>query len=216
MFKTSHTLWDFSAVARFSWWIQHQPIERIYIHGKQKRVSRGWRLICLLWELFGYYTRTWLPLWVFCGRYEISCWVPQCNNFFLFLCTNSPHSLEKGHLTNHSMLDLAWKNSKLQLWKRQLLRSYFFSSITVIAVGEPHECEEGVLGDTSNPISVNNSLGAKAGVVCSCSCCGCCCCVAWGAISILSFLSFLCFLCFFLSLPLGMSSTIFCKESIGE
>ena len=31
-------------------------------------------------------------------------------------------------------------------------------------MGEVDECEEEVLGDTSNPISVNSSLSAKAGM----------------------------------------------------
>ena len=81
--------------------------------------------------------------------------------------------------------------------------------MTVIDVGEPDEREEEeAVGETSNPISFNKSLGVKAGVVCSyCRVYGSC-----------SFLSFLCFLCLFLSLPplFGISSTIFCKESIGE
>lgn len=66
-----------------------------------------------------------------------------------------------------------------------------------------------VLGDTSNPNSVNNSLGAKSEDVCGSM-------FDIGSdVSILSFLSSLCFLCFVLSV-LGMSSTIFCKELIGE
>ena len=83
----------------------------------------------------------------------------------------------------------------------------------VTVVGDTVELEEvEVVGEMSNPISFNNSLGAKAGVVCNCG--------RFDGSGMFSF--FLCFLCFFFSLPLlltllfGMVSTIFCKELMGE
>ena len=81
--------------------------------------------------------------------------------------------------------------------------------------GDTVELEEvEVVGEMSNPISFNNSLGAKAGVVCNCGR------GDGGGGGMFSF--FLCFLCFFFSLPVllalsfGMVSTIFCKELMGE
>lgn len=98
---------------------------------------------------------------------------------------------------------------QIAIMKETYVETYFFSSMTAIEVGEADDPLEEVVGEISNPISFNNSLGAKSEVVCS-GCKGCC--------GTCSFLSFLCFLCFFLSLPppFGILSTIFCRECMGE
>ena len=112
----------------------------------------------------------------------------------MVLCAKTPHSREKGHLTYHSMLERAWNNSNLHGWKRQLLRSYCFSSTMAVVVGDTAEVEE-LVGEISNPISFSNSLGLKSEVVCNCGR------VEGGGSDGGAIVSFFCFLCFFSFFP---------------
>lgn len=90
---------------------------------------------------------------------------------------------------------LGFKQLQAVIVKKTRVKIKSFSSITLIAVGEPDELDDDVLGDRSNPISVNSSLGAETGVFCSCwMVCG----TTSSVVSILSFLRFLCFFLLYL------------------